>query len=314
MAFHDFKLLKQSVTIHQVLAHHGLADRFTSRGDRLFGPCPIHGGDNKNAFVVSLSRNLWYCFSGCGRGGDVIDLVRSLDDLSFTQAGDYLASLASAPPPPAPAASSAPTRNRRPRPFKPFTWKLRLDPKADLLQRKAITPSTASLFEAGAYLGAGFLQGCVGVRLHDPSGQPLGYAGRRLVPDLARLYGKWKLPAGLPKAEILFGFHRLPTTLDTAIFLVEGPWSVMRLHQLGIPSVALLGSSLSQTQHRLLDPFPRLVLLLDGDSTGRSAARRINLSLRHTHDVCVVSLPDGLDPDDLSDPQLAERLLPALTP
>ncbi len=272
MAFHDLKLLKHSVAIHQVLAHHGLADRFTRRGDRLFGPCPIHGGDNKSAFVVSLSRNLWYCFSGCARGGDVIDLVRSLDDLTFSQAGDYLASLASAPPPPAPAVSSPPSRARQPRPFKPFTRKLRLDPGADLLRHKAITPSTASLFESGVYLGSGFLQDCVGVRLHDPSGQPLGYAGRRLVPSHATLYGKWKLPAGFPKASILYGFHRLPATLDTTICLVEGTWSVMRLHQLGIPAVALLGSSLSPTQRRLLDPFPRIVLLLDGDPTGRSAA------------------------------------------
>jgi DNA primase len=311
MAFHDFKLLKQSVTIHQVLVHRGLDDRFKRRGDRLFGPCPVHGGDNPNAFVVSLSRDLWHCFSGCGRGGDVIDLVRSLDSLSFPQAGDYLASIASAPlpePAPFPSPQSAP----RSRPFKPFTRYLPLDPAADLLRQKGIRPSTASLFDTGAYHGLGFLQDCVGVRLHDPSGHPLGYAGRRLIPEHATLHGKWKLPPGLPKSSLLYGFHRLPAR-PTHICVAECPWSVMRLYQLDIPAVALLGSALSEPQRQLLEPSPRIVLVLDGDATGRSATRRIHDTLCHTNDVRVVTLPDGLDPDDLDDNQLASYLHPPLT-
>lgn len=313
MAYHDFKLLKQSVTIHQVLAHRGLADRFKRRGDRLVGPCPIHGGDNPNAFVVSLARNLWHCFSACARGGDVIDLVRNLDDLTYAQAGDYLAAIASVPPAPTPADSPPVTTAPRRSPFKPFTRKLTLDPTADLLRQKAISPSTASLFDAGTYHGPGFLQDCVGVRLHDPSGRPLGYAGRRLIPEHATLYGKWKLPLGLPKTSILYNFHRL-VSLDTHVCVVECPWSVMRLHQLGIPAVALLGSTLSLPQRRLLEHCPRIVLLLDGDPAGRSAAQRIHDTLHRTNDVRIVPLPDGLDPDDLSDAQLASTLAPALAP
>jgi hypothetical protein len=67
----DFKLLKKTVSISQVLAAKGLSNDFKKRGDRLIGPCPIHGGDNPSAFVVSISKNLWYCFSGCQAGGDV---------------------------------------------------------------------------------------------------------------------------------------------------------------------------------------------------------------------------------------------------
>ena len=63
MAYHDFKILKQSVSIPQVLGHRGLLDHFKVRGDKLVGPCPVHGGDNPNAFVVSLERDLWHCYA-----------------------------------------------------------------------------------------------------------------------------------------------------------------------------------------------------------------------------------------------------------
>lgn len=298
---HDFKLLKQTVSIHQVLTARGLGDRFKKRGDRLIGPCPIHAGDNPNAFVVSLSRDLWHCFSRCGRGGDVIDLVRSLDNLTYAQAGSYLASLASLPPPTPPRPLPQPPPRK---PFVPFTKTLSLDPTAPLLRRKRINPSTASLFEVGAYYGPGFLHTCIGVRLHDPSGQPLGYAGRRLLDQDATLYGKWKLPPGLPKSTILYGFHRVVSSTTTAICVVECPWGVMRLHQLGIPAVALLGSTLSSTQRHLLQRTPRIVLLLDGDAAGRQAAHHIHSTLRSLCDVYVATLPDGLDPDDLDDADL----------
>ena len=86
MAYHDFRILKQSVTIPHVLQHRGLLDHFKTRGDSLVGPCPIHAGDNPRAFVVTLDRDLWFCFSRCCRGGDVIDLVRALDGVSYVEA------------------------------------------------------------------------------------------------------------------------------------------------------------------------------------------------------------------------------------
>lgn len=313
--FHDFRLLKQSVTIHQVLDDRGLGQKLRRRGDRLIGPCPVHHGDNPNAFVVSLSRNLWYCFSRCAKGGDVIDLVRQLDNATYQQAAAYLASLADTPwilPPPSQPAN--PTKAPQRKPFRPFARRLNLDPTASLLISKGITPTTAAIFDVGAYHGPGFLHRCIGVRLHDPAGHPLGYAGRRLQASDANRYGKWKLPPGFPRSSILYGFHRIATSLDTGLCIVECPWAVMRLHQLAIPAVALLGTSLSPHQCRLLAGAHRIVLLLDGDHAGRWAARRIHNTLCRTNDVRLVALPDGSDPDDLDDSHLAGLVCPALRP
>ena len=180
--------------------------------------------------------------------------------------------------------------------------------------QKGIGAQTARHFEAGGYPGPGFLQGCVAIRLHDPHGRPLGYAGRRLDPVQARHAGKWKFPPGLPKRKLLYGFHRLPSPLPQGLAVVECPWGVMRLAQIGIPAVALLGIHLSRTQLQLLAQIPRLVLMLDGDPAGRAASAQIAdiLNPYTWTSVHRIDLPPGLDPDDLDDLELSRRLLPLL--
>ncbi len=153
----NFKLLKQTVSISQVLAAKGLTNHFKKRGDRLIGPCPIHGGDNPSAFVVSISKNLWYCFSRCQAGGDVIDLVRRIDHLSYRQTAARLASLAALSPPSqsrqptAPSAAKTHTDRQPPQEhpsrrlptFRPYKRRLFLDPHSPFLQHKGISPATA---------------------------------------------------------------------------------------------------------------------------------------------------------------------------
>ena len=291
----DFGYLKSVISLEQVLAAKQLLDRFCSRGDSLVGPCPLHHGDNPHAFVISRHKNLWYCFTRCARGGDVIDFVRLHDGRSYRETALWLASLAGQAPTHTPAAHVT---------FVPFTRWLRLEHEIPFLAEKGITPTTARRFETGLYPGQGFLKGCVAVRLHDPHGQPLGYAGRRLDPDQARRYGKWKLPPRLPKRTILFNFHRVRGDLAQGLVIVEDPWSVMRLAQLDIPAVALLGTSLSHTQHALLEPVPRLGLMLDGDSAGAAATQVLRARFPHTK-TRAARLPDGLDPDQLDDLELA---------
>jgi len=298
----EFRRLKRTVSIARVLADKGWLSRMRTRGPSLVGPCPLHGGDNPGAFVVHREKNLWHCFTGCDAGGDVVELARRLQGGSYTAAALYLASLAPAPAAPAAPAPSLGQSMPRARSFRPFTKRLWLDPKAPFLRKKGIWPQTARSFDVGAFHGHGMLSGCIAVRLFDPRGQPLGYAGRRLDHEQAVIDGKWKFPYGLPRNTLLYGYHRVPRLQKRGVVLVECPWGALRLHQLGIPAVALLGTHMSPRQRALLNEVPRVVLLMDGDEPGRSAARAI--SQRFPVSV-VVDLPDGLDPDDLSDHELA---------
>lgn len=300
----QFKYLKQIVSIATVLSDKGLAEKFTRQGDRLLGPCPIHHGDNPHAFVVSLSKNLWHCFTRCNTGGDVVDLVRRLKTISYRQIADYLLALTHTISPPQ-SCSPSPYSNRS---FRPFTLRLNLDPFTPWLKNKGIAPESAIHFGAGLYHGPGFLQGCIGVRLHDISGHPVGYAGRRLDPDQVKTYGKWKFPPRLPKSKILYNFHRIRLQLKKGLVIVECPWAVMRLAQLNIPAVALLGIHLSPALYDLLRKIPQVILMLDGDCAGRRATANLINSLKSITRVHYVYLPPNLDPDDLEDDTLSSIL------
>ncbi len=296
-----FKHLKQSVSIESVLQYKGLPP-LRKRGHQLVGACPVHGGDNPNAFVVTPSKNIWHCFTKCNGGGDVIDLVCRMNHMTHYQTAQYLASVSHTSPAP-----SIPVKTQGLKPtFKPFTRNLHLDCESPWFKGKGITGKTASHFEAGLYQGRGFLTDCIAVRLHDLEGCPIGYAGRRLVDHQIKKYGKWRFPPQLPKSRILYNFHRVRNKLQKGLFVVEGPWGVMRLAQLSIPAVALLGINLSNEQQRILRKIPKIVLMLDGDIPGRKAAKRIHDKLRNNTVVKRVNLNINTDPDDLQDHQLTK--------
>jgi len=289
---------ERAVQISSVLQAAGVLAMLRRRGDRLVGPCPIHGGDNPTAFSVDLSLNRWYCFTGCSAGGDVVDLVRRLHRVGFRDAAAILSGLSA---PGSALVPLAPTTPKSSALFRPFRTALPLNHDTPFLCRKGVWPATAATHEVGAYEGNGWLKGCVGVRLHDPLGAPIGYLGRVLAPTH---FGRWKLPPGLPKSQILYNYHRASAARPMALAVTECPWGVLRLAQLGIPAVALLGVHMSNLQRDLLARSSRVVLLLDADPPGREAADRIQRALDGLTITTTSHLPDGLDPDDLNGPAL----------
>jgi hypothetical protein len=52
-------------------------------GSELCGPCPVCGG--RDRFAVHLKRQVWNC-RGCCLGGDVIEFVRHVDGVGFSEA------------------------------------------------------------------------------------------------------------------------------------------------------------------------------------------------------------------------------------
>jgi len=59
-------------------------------GDSITGACPIHEGNGKTAFRVSISKNCWNCFSQCGCGGNVLDFVAKKEKVSLPKAARLL--------------------------------------------------------------------------------------------------------------------------------------------------------------------------------------------------------------------------------
>ena len=94
------------------------------------------------------------------------------------------------------------------------------------------------------------------------------------------------------------------------MIVVEGFFDCMRVHQAGLPGVvALMGARLSASQQELLTGrFSRIVLLLDGDATGRTAAAQIAGDLASESDVTELLLPPGVQPDQMAADQIRRIL------
>ncbi len=146
-----FSHLKRFVSIERVLTARGLITSLKQRGQRLIGPCPVHHGDNPQAFVVDRPKNLWHCFTRCGGGGDVVKLVQRMDHCNYPEVARYLASLVQVSPTPARTKATSPDRAKATssnRAYQPYTRQLRLNPHAPLLADKKINVQTARYFEA----------------------------------------------------------------------------------------------------------------------------------------------------------------------
>ena len=130
-------------------------------------------------------------------------------------------------------------------------------------------------------------------------GELVGYAGRWPGDDdIPEGEDRYKLPAKFQKSRVLYNLNR--AVVDEHIVLVEGFFSAIRLHTLGIPVAALMGWSVSPEQIALLrDRGIRFVtLLLDGDETGRRAREKVlPCSYRARFSSVSPELEDGQKPE-----------------
>ena len=78
--------LRLSLNIEQVVSSYVTLKR---AGNRLVGLCPFHS-EKTPSFSVSAERGLFYCF-GCGKGGDMITFIRSVENLEYVEAIRLLA-------------------------------------------------------------------------------------------------------------------------------------------------------------------------------------------------------------------------------
>jgi DNA primase len=107
------------------------------------------------------------------------------------------------------------------------------------------------------------------------------------------------------KGQMLFGIHQARHEIrkeETAV-LVEGNFDVVSLHARGLGNVvAPLGTAFTAEQAKLLKRYaPSVVFLFDGDAAGKKAVRLSRDAIRAANlNARVATLPDGVDPDELS--------------
>jgi DNA primase len=338
LSFVDFKAVKAAITMEEVLRHYDLIDQFKRGADSLSGPCPIHKGSNPTQFRVSVSKNVWNCFSECKHGGNVLDFIARMENVTIHAAAlkaiDWFhldpASMpgqaeeaeetppperkresASAPKPtsPKPALSTEPSA-----PNKPLKFRLeKLEREHPYLAERGLTLETLVDFGVG-YCAKGMMAERIAIPIHNPQGEVVAYAGR-FPGEPGEGTPKYKLPQGFRKSLELYNLDRAAKEpVEKPLLMVEGFFSCMKLHQLGFRKVvALMGSTLSAAQEELLrqhtSQHSQIVVLLDEDEAGR--AGRDDLAVRIAKFAFVkihVFDQENQRPEDLSAEELTALL------
>jgi DNA primase len=253
---------------------------------------------NKNqTLAISTEKNRWYCHSDSCRaasnkpkGGDVIDLVAMLENLTALDAAKRLAELFAIRNQPS-EESGAGDKDRDAKNEKPshegkntpLAFELKnLNPDHPFIKERGITLETAKEFGIGFHGGKGSMSNRICFPLHE-DGSLIGYCGRATNGDDP----KWKMPLGLVKS-FLYALERCDPTKP--ILLVESTWAVLWLHQNGCQATALLGSTTTAEQEALLAPYAEIRVALDNDNAGREAAKKIVERLRKNHKVSTAYL------------------------
>ena len=335
-SFVDFKAVKAAITMEQVLTHYGLMDKFTRKGDSLNGPCPIHKGSNTTQFRVSISKNIFNCFSECKQGGNVLDFIAKMENVSIHSAALKaiewfqldMESVArnsdegeekqnpeprveKAPEPKKTARKQTPAEDAS-KPNKSLEFRLeKLERSHPYLIDRGLTSETLVDFGAG-FCAKGMMAGRIAIPIHNPNGEVVAYAGR-LVSEPTDDHPKYKLPPGFRKSLELFNIDRASReSPECPLVIVEGFFDCMKLHQHGHRrTVALMGSTMSSAQEELIhehtDANGRIILMLDEDEAGQTGREDIAARLSRFCFVKAHVFPkSGMQPEDLSAEELQE--------
>jgi DNA primase len=297
----SFEEVKSRVSIRDVLAHYalmqGTVEKASKRGLELRLRCPFHE-DKTPSLSINAETGKFHCFGCHAKGGDIFDFVVTKEGIAgsdrtksrrqaalLIQAWSGIESDATpAPQPPPTAESSAPVKDVTPpqeEPVNPpltFTFK-HLDTRHPYLtQDRGLHEATIEAFGLGYHGGKGIMHGRVVIPIHNTSGELVAYAGRWPAdagwPEASQ---KYALPPGFRKSNVLFNLHRAREYATEGLIVVEGFFTVFEFFQRNRKNVvALMGSSMSQEQERLIvetvGPKGRVLLALDNDAAGRTGS------------------------------------------
>ncbi len=329
-SFIDFKAVKAAVSMEQVLAHYCLTDKFKKSGDGLSGPCPIHQGTNPTQFRISISKNIWNCFSECKHGGNVLDFIARMENVSIHTAALKAVEWFSLDLDATNGSSSqeedngveAPTKNSSPKgrpaakktaadtdkitPNRPLKFRLdKLDFEHPYLHERGLSRETIKIFGVG-FCEKGMMEGRIAIPISNPEGAVVAYAGR-FPGEPAEDTAKYKLPQGFRKSLEVFNIERaIKEPADKPLVMVEGFFGCMSVHEHGHRKVVgLMGSTMSPAQEELIrkhvSPRSQVILALDEDEAGQAGREDIaNRLVRY----CFVRIQTfknpGTQPEDLN--------------
>ena len=338
----DLRTVREHLSFHDVLAHYGITEH--GNGDQIKIICPFHN-DHKPSCGVNLEKRVYNCFS-CDAGGNALDFVAHMEGLDPNKTSELRkAALAAADifgidqALERPSNGRAKTKGKTPRsgePVKakakktgkskpsetidkdkpakpsnqPLTFELKLDHKHPFIEARkeqlGLKKKLVKQFGIG-FANKGIMKERICFPIHNAKGKLIAYSGRWANDELPEDVPRYLLPKGFEKSKVLFNLHRVLERGSDTVVVVEGFWSVLRLHSAGIPCVSTFGDSVSEAQAELLvqHGVKTVILIYDGDEGGRvGTASSLPILAKHLF-VKTVALEDGIKPDTMSEDIIA---------
>lgn len=135
--------------------------------------------------------------------------------------------------------------------------------------------------------------------------QVVAFGGRVTQKDKLPKYKNTKETIIFDKSSELFGQNNIKKLQMqekvSTIIMVEGYMDVIALYQAGIKNaMASMGTALTDKQAKLIKRYlDKVIICYDGDGAGKKATvRGLDILYKVGLDVKVMSLPEGLDPDE----------------
>lgn len=339
----DYTKVRSALDFGTVLSHYHL--EYPAGKNQVKILCPFHA-EKTPSLSLNLSEGKWHCF-GCGAKGNALEfLVRmeggdpdNKDDLYhgaelaislMGQSPEHFAQRGGSgkgskrpveaakdkkraenrPTPQSPVLSDpgASSEAPAPRTNRVLELELSLDPSHRFLVDRGITPAVAERFGLG-YCARGIMKDRIAIPIHNERGELVAYAGRWHEEEVPEGVERYRLPKHFYKTLVLYNLHRAQTLGKRHLVLVEGFWSVIRLHEAGIAVASTLGHDCSERQAELIREagFKFVTLLYDGDTAGRAGmATSLPILAKQVY-VRTIELPEGMKPDSMPEAYL-ERL------
>ena len=279
------------------------AEKFTNLsqcGSQFRGVCPICHHGNDSEFVVYNHRS-FHCFV-CGASGDIINLIECIKQVDFFNAVESLAEELNID---IQRDHSYVKRKSISNKHKDFVAKCKANVNTVedyLTKKRGLRAETIKEFELGANE-----QGNVVIPFIDENNRYVGIALRKFEGNPK--YVNSKNNELFTKAEFLFNLRGAKSKLNNELYLVEGYFCAMTLHQEGYAAAAYNSSQLSKQQctklQKLHETHPELTVVIIPDNDGVAypllAKTRRNI-INYAPDVpfMVLLLPKGIkDVNDL---------------
>ena len=320
-------MVTANVDIPALKARHPLGDTVEASGVRLRGRgrvrqgvCPFHD-EAEGSFTVYANSERFYCF-GCGLGGDVLDFIRHMDNLTLPEA---IARLDGSPGL-APRSAPRPAHTQRPKsaalpPRDPslltaaarfYAGQIRRSPEArEYLASRGVGPVAAARLGLGYSPGVGLRQALASRGFSEKRIGDSGlftergserFAGMVVVPNASGGLVRWLVGRALdpdarprfqapPGPKPVLGLGRLGPAPPWAV-VAEGVFDWLTLTGWGLPSCAALGTQGVERVASALRGCPRVFLAFDSDDAGLEATERLLTLLGRR--AAAVALPPGV--------------------